>query len=462
MLHGVKGHAVQAIFGSLVTQAQRVLQRSGMQIRPIGPHQNRLGAAQGTALLLFAISFVAAWIHWSDTLYLLLTHRTDTLGYYQFLPGFFLERDIYCLPWTHEITPSRLLSLFTIGVAILQLPFFIIGHVLAVLGGYVTDGYSAPYATAQLVGAAFYQGCSGYLLVRWLGRSIYPRVVGAAVLVLVLSTPLHYYTAYEPTMSHGYSFFLISALLYLVDLWVRQPSAWNTFLLFPLCTMVVLVRPLNGILLLIPFIYRASDLHSIRDRLLTLRRWTRATILGSLVSVLLIFPQSLYWHSITGKWVLFTYGVKEESFDFSAPHLFDVLFSHQNGWFVYSPLMIMVMTVLLWQAWRKESGARTSLVIWAIAWYFYGSWWAWWLGAAYGFRGFVEYSALFVPPTIQLLLWMSAVRIWWRYLCVTIVVGLIFINVRMSYIYQAPWDGPDWSWRKYVDKVQESFFVPGP
>jgi hypothetical protein len=124
--------------------------------------------------------------------------------------------------------------------------------------------------------------------------------------------------------------------------------------------------------------------------------------------------------------------------------------------------MIMVMTVLLWQAWRKESGARTSLVIWAIAWYFYGSWWAWWLGAAYGFRGFVEYSALFVPPTIQLLLWMSAVRIWWRYLCVTIVVGLIFINVRMSYIYQAPWDGPDWSWRKYVDKVQESFFVPGP
>lgn len=441
---------------------EKQAQRNGKLLRKT-QHPGSDRRTQGLlALFLFVATLLTALLHWGGALDQFLRFRSDSLGYYQYLPGVFITHDLYELPWSQRLENGHTLNLFCIGVSILQLPFFCLGHLAATLLGNDVDGYSAPYAVAQFVGASFYLSVAGLLLHGVLRRSFDGSIPWVAVLLIVGCSTLYYYTSYEAGMSHGYSFFLVSALLYLTCSVVDDARPWHLLLLFPVLGSIVLTRPLNGVLVLVPLLWGTSNISGFRERLGVLWKWPWATLVGCGVAIAMTLPQLAYWHAITGRWVLFTYGVKEEGFDFSAPHLFDVLISHQNGWFIYSPFMGVVMLALLWTAWRGDAGARATLLVWAIAWYIYGSWWAWWLGGAYGYRGFIEYSALLVVPLAHLLGWIrgrgAVLRTGFAVVCVV----FAFMNIRMSYIYHAPWDGPEWTWRSYFDKVQEAFFIFGP
>ena len=89
----------------------------------------------------------------------------DALGYYQYLPAVFIHGDIGRQEWLEGVDSLYQLSGGTIyqvtelpngnramkyfcGIAILQAPFFGIGHVAAGISGAPQDGFSPPYQWA--------------------------------------------------------------------------------------------------------------------------------------------------------------------------------------------------------------------------------------------------------------------------------------------------------------------------
>lgn len=406
-----------------------------------------------------ALLFATAGLMHRERLDIFLSIRTDSLGYYQFLPAAFLTGDLRGLSWVHVLEDGARLSLFTIGVALLQLPFFLLGHACAWLTGAVRDGYSAPYAVAQLLGTAIYVALGVHAVVRVLVRSVVPLAVAITVLLFVLATNLFYYAVYEPGMSHAYAFALAAFLLLITE---EQRTHWTArghILLCIVGALLILVRPLHAVFIMVPLLWRTQTMMEIKERL---RWWWRApwaTAVGIAAAMFLFLPQLLYWKMITGKWVLFTYGTKGEGFDWSAPHLCDVLLSHQNGWLIYTPLMVFALIALVVHGRTQGSGARTTLVVWGISWYVYACWWAWWLGAAYGFRGFVDHLSLFALPLAILLGRVIHARTPIQVGSLVLAFFLTFSNLRMAALYAAPWDGPEWTWARLAAIWREALFL---
>lgn len=90
------------------------------------------------------------------------------------------------------------------------------------------------------------------------------------------------------------------------------------------------------------------------------------------------------------------------------------------------------------------------LVLVTLVWYTYAAWWCWWLGGAFGHRGFVEYYALLAIP----LAWGMERSLHWRWsvrLVFTLLLLLLMsINMSMTSDYEWAWSEPGWTWRKLI------------
>ncbi len=413
----------------------------------------------GLALMLFSLALALAWWGNHDRMHEILQHGSDPWGYYQFLPALLGTHAFDALPWAVELENGRSLSVFSIGVALLQLPFFLGATLMAWINGHPADGYSCPYAWARLVAAAFYLAIGCTLVFHVLRRWFTTHIALLTPVVLFVTTNLWFYTGYDAGMSHVYSFFLFAWLLHLTIGMVERPSGGTLFWLFVCAALIILVRQLNAIALLVPLFFGTAPRRAIQERIAWLTGFPRAAVAGLVVALLLIVPQIVYWHHITGDLIVFTYGKKGEGFDWLHPCLGNVLFSHQNGWFIYSPIMLPVMIALITGAWKGRPGFRITLLVWALAWYTYASWWNWWLGGAFGHRGFVEHYAFLAPALAVLLdaLWRARPGI--RLIGTLLIALCAFLNFRMSMLYNSPWDGPDWTWSRVFDVWAKAFFA---
>jgi hypothetical protein len=114
---------------------------------------------------------------------------------------------------------NRVETKYTYGVALLQLPFFLIADGITVVSGeFPRDGFSYYYQKAINFAAAFYLSLGLFIL--FLALKVYfnykNKIVFATLVALFLGTNLYYYGIIETGMSHIYSFFLFSCLIYLV------------------------------------------------------------------------------------------------------------------------------------------------------------------------------------------------------------------------------------------------------
>lgn len=410
--------------------------------------------------LLFVLAFCLCYIALRHLLDTTLVHKSDQWGYYQYLPALLGTHEWQHLPYSIPLDDERTLNVFTIGVAWMQAPFFFLSAAVAKITGSVVDGYSRPFVIGQFMASSFYLAAGCALLFHSLRRRFDPAVSITVPLLLFGATNLHYYTVFEPGMSHVYSFFLLSWLLYLTVHMNEVPRGDRLLGLIVCAGLIVLVRHTNAIALLVPLLYGATWREALRERVRWLRRFPFHALIGLLGIASLWLPQLLYWHFATGRWFVLTYGEDGQGFNWGEPHLLDVLFSHQNGWFVYTPLMLFVVAALLVQAWRGAQHARLVLTVLALVWVLYSCWWCWWLGGSFGHRGFIEYYAFLSLPLAmmidRMMQWRAGAREW-----AFIAIGLlVFYNIRMCNLYHWPWEGEAWSWSALGDWASKAFF-PG-
>lgn len=389
---------------------------------------------------------------------------SDQEGYYIYLPAVFVNGgfdDLYCYNGCSFIQKEGIeysFTKYTYGVALMQSPFFLFAHSFAQPLGFESNGRTLPYIWSVMIAAIFYMLFGLYLLGETLKSKLFSNRITAIVLFgILLGTNLFYYTFREAGMSHVYSFFLLSVLIYSAEKKSKtNKSIWDLLSGF-LLALIILIRPTNAIAVLIPVLWNANLSNAFSSVIQFLKNWK--WILAFTTSAIILFsPQLYYWKELTGNYIFYSYG--EEGFIYwNRPKMLSVLFSPQNGWLIYSPLAIGALVGIVLMIKQKIAGWLTPILTLTIATYVFGSWWAWWFGGAYGHRCYVDFLPLLAIPAATLVKSVQDFGVWFQRLFGIAACIAIYVNVRMSDFYHGMWDGPDWGWRNYIEKLLEAFYL---
>lgn len=390
---------------------------------------------------------------------------SDMEGYYTYLPSVFIYGDFVkeAVKDTNYIRPykdtQKIYSKYTCGVAMLEMPFFLISHVVAGLKGENQDGKSPIYGRGLAFAGLFYLWVGMFFLYKLGIRYYEKKWVILSILSILLGTNLYYYTFFQPAMSHVFSFGIISIFLYLTDtIFIKNKRVNNpltTWMMYGFVMgLIILIRPTNIILLILPLYIWYKDEH---EKLQWIRQHLIPLLITAIAAFITFLPQFLYWKYISGDWIIYSYG--DESFKFwKEPKLFRVLFDAWNGWILYSPIVLLPLYFLFNGRNSNQYYERAYLIIFALATYIFASWWAWWFGGAFGHRSYVELLTLLVLPLAGLLQQSYKTKAYFITLCIFIII-LCYYNLALTYAYQPPWDGDNWTYDSVIYQVKKIFFL---
>jgi len=370
--------------------------------------------------------------------------RSDGFSYYVYLPSWFIYGDSTLTAVARDCCGGefpaftvinrwpdtrRWVNAHPIGVAVMQSPFFLIGHGLSLWSNLSPDGFTLYYQHAAGISGLLWT-VAGLCVLRSLLLCHFSQGVAAATLVaLLFGTNLYHYATYDSSYSHAYSFFLFAAFLYLTERWhspalaspatARQapsllsaatagqaPSWRHSILLGVVAGLIILTRHTNALFLLVFPLYGVTDRASFRATVhkLIARRNELAVVAG--VTALVVIPQLALYYQATGHVLVSSYG--DPNFNFLSPHLWGVLFSVQKGLFFWSPQLLAAVAGFVLGYRKTQPFVVGAAVVMVADTYVIASWWDWQFGASYGHRGFVDTLPLLAVGLAAFFEWGTA------------------------------------------------------
>lgn len=374
----------------------------------------------------------------------------DKAGYYVYLPAFFIYHfQANAMPDSiavktgdgFKLYGGKIITKYPCGTALLLSPFFAVAHLLSTPLGYSSDGFSIPYHKAIDIAAVLYTFLALLLLYKFLVRCVSARSAFQCTMVLYLGTNVFYYSIFETGMSHIYSFFLFSLYLYL------GPFALNSsqnrvypILLGLVAGLIILVRPANILFLPLLFVFNSYPIAYLKSQY-------KSLFLMLLTAVLTTLPQLLYWHYAHQSYLFYSYGNEGFTHIF-APKFLPLWFAPNNGLFVYTPIVLLVLAALLYMfKINKTQSVLLGLFFMGISWFF-AAWHDWTYGCSYGSRPYVEYFAVFTLPLAYFFeikkTTFSNILLW------TFIIVCIVINQKIMFTYDGCWYHSNWDWQGYL------------
>jgi hypothetical protein len=300
--------------------------------------------------------------------------RADAPGYYAYLRSMAFDHDVdFTNEWEHwdrgprSLTATGLRSNpFPVGPALFWSPFFALAHLYVLvtralgLRSWDPDGYSRPYLNALAAGSISAVTAGGYLLVRSMGGYLTTSRAAIVVIGTILGSQIAYYAFVAPGMAHALTFALTCLVVWAWHEADRAPTRRRWVLLGASVGLVTLTRWQGAVLGLLPAALAVAQLRQKAVR----PSW----IAGAGGAALLAFtPQMVVWKVLFGRWLTRPPGTA--LVDWSSPHLADVLFSAERGFFVWTPLMLAgtLGLSLLWRSMPTFTVASLAVVA-ATAW----------------------------------------------------------------------------------------------
>lgn len=334
--------------------------------------------------------------------------QTDGQGYYAYLPAVFIYHDLQFsfvdsvvgkyYPQDKQAnyvveTPNGNVNKYFVGTAIVQAPFFTGALGVSKLVEAPADGYSWPFQLSVGLAAVFSLCIGLFLLGRLLeGFGFNKWSILLTLVVLVFGTNLFYYTVYEPSMSHVYSFMTISAILYFTRKSMAEYQIRNVVFASIALGLTVLIRPTNTLILLaVPVV--SGGWFGLVAFLEKMSAQPKALVLGITVLLVVIAIQPFFYFLQTGSPIVWSY--EGEGFNFLNPEIVNVLFSYRKGLFVYCPVLVLAALGILAGTRRKSPGFGPLLMVVSVFTWIIASWWMWYYGGSYGHRAFIDLYPLF-------------------------------------------------------------------
>lgn len=353
-----------------------------------------------------AVVFLFRFDFWKNDLVI----RSDGFAYYGYIQGTLvhhdplntfhgeLEGDAINRSWMHEGLEGRYLPKMTMGLAYAWVPGFFIADFIAGLTSYPQDGWSKPYQLAVGLTGILFLLIGVYALWNALRQRFSNTVSSLTVLLMVIGTNLLQYGSVDNSMSHVYSFALISLFLLFSQNWVSSYNSRYLLIASFLLGWIVLIRPTNGIVgLFLPFLLFEKEGH--------LRRLIDVKILlAALIGFLPILPQLIFWKLAAGEWLHYSY--EQEYFFWLNPHIIDGLFSYRNGWLLYTPLMALALLGIPFMVKQSKVLLYAVITIVSVHIYITFSWWCWYYGGSLSIRPMIDVYPLLALPFAAFLAWI--------------------------------------------------------
>ncbi len=300
--------------------------------------------------------------------------------------------------WPIDLPNGNRVSKVSLGMAYLYLPFFLPTHYSLVALGIPAHGFSYHYKIALLLASIFYT-LLALLMIR---KLMLPRftdpVIAITILILALGTNLFYYATIDALMSHAFSFFLITSVLYFTNSFFNKPGLWQACVLGLFIGLTVLVRPTNILVAIIPLLWGISGWSQARERLLFWMANWKYILIAILGFLIIWIPQIAYWKYITGSYFYNGYGDDGVKFFFNNPQVFNSFFSYRKGWLLYTPVMSFAILGFLFLRKYYKENFLALFIYFGLSVYVISSWWLWWYGGGYGLRAYIDiYGALAFP-----------------------------------------------------------------
>ena len=283
---------------------------------------------------------------------------------------------------------------YTVGTALLQLPFFLIGYLLSFILGYPLDGYSIIFQYCVALSTIFWVSLGLVYLVKlitnWGVNNLYSWLFSS---FLLLGTNLFFYTFIEPSFSHAYSFAVITVFLYFIHKVLTAYSRYYFVMASFLLGIIILIRPANAIIVAsLPFI--AGSWYNFKN---FFKNQTKNNdyLFGIAAIIIAISPQLIINYLQTGG--LLIYGYKNEGFYFTKPEILNFIISYKKGWLVYTPAFILLIPAIIYLFRKSTKFSAVSFVLFLVFQiYIFSSWWNWYYGDSFGMRPMVDYYGLYM------------------------------------------------------------------
>ena len=402
----------------------------------------RLLAASMLVVLITGLLYYPKWNkpHTEATL------SWDVSGYYFYLPALFIYQDITKLAWKDSIQekyspasslyqafPHRsgnYIMKYSAGMAVMYLPFFIIGHAVALVGPWPADGFSLPYQLAINLGCLLVALAGLWFLGKVLKAYFSPLVAGITVLSLTLATNYLNYSAIDGAMTHNYLFTLYALLLWSTWRLYLHPRWPYAIMIGAIIGLAALTRPTELIIILIPLLWGVSSVAQLRERLNWLFKNKVLIVLTIITAGMIGFIQLAYWRLAGYEWLIYSY--QDQGFSWLKAHIYQGLFSFKKGWLVYTPYMILAVAGLA-PLFRQQRGLFWVTTIFILLFiYITFAWDIWWYGGSLGQRAMVQSYALLAFPLAALVTWVLK-RTWSRALWLTFGLFCAYYNLWLTH-----------------------------
>jgi hypothetical protein len=388
--------------------------------------------------------------------------RSDGFSYYVYLPSWLIYGDptldavardccggvfpahTAIIRWP---TTRRWVNAHPIGVAVLQSPFFAVGHALTHWSNLSADGFTLYYQHAAGLAGVFWAVAGLFALRALLRRHFRDGIVTVTLLVVLFGTGLYHYATYDSSYSHVYSFCLFACFLVLTEKWWERATTGRSVAVGLVAGLIVLTRHTNALFLLMFALYGVSSMQGAHARARALASAWRELSLIVAVGLATLTPQLAIYEKATGRLFVSSYG--DLTFAFASPHLWGVLFSVQKGLFFWSPLLLAAVSGYFVRNPAVRAYALGAAIIFAADTYLIASWWDWQFGASYGHRGFIDLLPLFAIGLAACIEWVSRSP-WTRYAAAVVcIVGVFLSLVQMLQYWNGVLPMSDMTWDQY-------------
>lgn len=377
------------------------------------------------------------------------TFYGDGLGYYLYLPSTFIYHNHTSLAEypTDKQIPAQTLSMldglknnlkspkgyilnqYTYGVALMELPFFLMAHTYEQTKRLPANGFSEHYNIMMKAATLFYALLGLYILFLALKRFFPSTHILLGLSIIALGTNFLWFTVVQAGMAHIMLFFLVASLLYCTIRIYESPKPIYFILLGLITGLIVLIRPTDIIVLLIPLLYKVYNSKTFKEKLNFINRHKWMILLAALSFILVWLPQFFYWKALTGQYLFYSYG--NQSFDWLHPHLLAGLFSYGNGWLAYSPVMLFSIAGLFFLNKGSKSFRLMILLILPIYVYIIYSWYCYNYINGFGSRPMINIYPLLAIPLVGFIQYIAQQK---RIIAILAGTLIVFLSA-ISYSY---------------------------
>lgn len=339
----------------------------------------------------------------------------DVFGYYLYLPATFIHNDPFLssIDWIKQVNEQYNLAstlymissnddgvpmyFFLMGTAIIYLPFFLLGHLTAWITCVPMDGFTWPYQFTMVIGGIIYT-CIGLVYLRKILTYFFSdKLTAFLLLLMVFGTNYIHHLTLKNLETVNILFMLSSILIWKTIQWHINFKKRDLYKIGLIIGLIFLIKPTETLIILFPLLFGIYSKETLKNKWELIKSHKKSLMIAGSLVLLVLLPQMIYWLKLTGKPIYDSYKNPGVGLDLFEPHIWNVLFSFRKGWFVYTPLMLLILPGFIVFYKKNKTVFWAFFIYFIVSFYIIASWSEWWYGAGFSIRPIITlYPVLFV------------------------------------------------------------------